>query len=70
MAQQVPQPEGRGLQGLLQGEPAHCRENTLELSLHREAGETGLQLPQDRLHTWPSWAWADMERSGSRRQTV
>ncbi|XP_031206953.1 constitutive coactivator of peroxisome proliferator-activated receptor gamma isoform X2 [Mastomys coucha] len=68
MAHQVPQPEGRGLQGLLQGEPADCRQNTLELSLHREARETGLQLLQDRLHTWPFWA--DLERPEFREQTA
>lgn len=68
MAHHVPQPEVSGLQGLLQGEPTHCRQDTLELSLHREAGETEPRLLQIRLHTWPFRAV--MERPGFRRQTA
>lgn len=45
VAHQVPQPEGSGLQGLLQGEPAHRRQNALGLSLHRWARAGCFPLP-------------------------
>nr|XP_045014329.1 constitutive coactivator of peroxisome proliferator-activated receptor gamma isoform X3 [Jaculus jaculus] len=71
LAHQVSQPEGSGLQGLLEGEPTNCGQNTLDLSPHREVGETGLQHLQDRLHnTWSFWARTAMERSRSRKQTM